>query len=142
MGEARKVMDLVTDAMLAKDFDTLASLYAPDALARTPELGEIRGREQIAGYFRQYMNAFPDSRYELVAAHEAGNVAIDEGYFAGENTGDLQMPDGDTIPATGRSMRLLTCDIATVENGLVVNHRFYYDQLDFLSQLGLLPQED
>jgi hypothetical protein len=32
------------------------------------------------------------------------------------------------------------CDIATVENGVITRHRFYYDQMDFLGQLGLMEE--
>jgi hypothetical protein len=27
-----------------------------------------------------------------------------------------------------------------VENGVIVSHRFYFDQMEFLGQLGLLPE--
>jgi hypothetical protein len=32
-----------------------------------------------------------------------------------------------------------SCDVAEVEGGLITSHRFYFDQMDFLGQLGLLP---
>ncbi len=37
-------------------------------------------------------------------------------------------------------MRLRECDVATVTDGLVTSHRFYFDQMDFLGQLGLGPE--
>lgn len=141
MGEARAVMDRMTEAVVAHDMERLASLYAVDAVAETPEAGEIRGRDEIVEYLKGFNDAFPDGRYELVVAHEAGDVAIDEGYFAGTNTGPLPDPSGETLPPTGRFMRLRECDIATVQQGVITSHRFYYDQFDFLSQLGLLPNE-
>jgi ketosteroid isomerase-like protein len=135
---AREVMDRMTEAFEKHDFDAVSKVYAADAVIVTPE-GEIHGREAITDYFRRQLAAIPDSSYELVAGHEAGNVAIDEGYWVGTNTGPLSMPSGETLPATGRSLRLRACDIATVDGGMVVSHRFYYDQLDMLEQLGLLP---
>ncbi|MDQ4019216.1 MAG: ester cyclase, partial [Actinomycetota bacterium] len=54
--------------------------------------------------------------------------------------GPLQMPDGETIPATGKQIRVRGCDVATVENGRITSHRFYFDQMEFLSQLGLVPE--
>lgn len=141
MGEARTVMDRMTDAMLAHDFDTVASLYAEQAVAATPDMGEIQGRERIVQYLQSFTDAFPDARYEPIRGHEAGNVAIDEGYFVGTNSGPLPGPSGETLPATGKSMRLRTCDIATIDQGVITSHHFYYDQMEFLSQLGLLPDE-
>jgi len=31
--------------------------------------------------------------------------------------------------------------VATVEDGAVTSHRFYFDQMEFLGQLGLLPDD-
>lgn len=136
--EARRVFDRVTEAVVSKDLETLATLYAPDAVAITPE-GEIRGRAQIVGYFKQFMDACPDLRWESLHAHESGNTAVDEGFVVGTHTGPLAMPTGETIPPTGRQLRLRECDIATVDDGVVTSHRFYYDQMEVLGQLGLLP---
>jgi hypothetical protein len=33
-----------------------------------------------------------------------------------------------------------SCDIARVEGGLITTHHFYFDQMEFLGQLGLLPE--
>lgn len=46
------------------------------------------------------------------------------------------MPTGETLQATGKSVRLRICDIATVEGGRIISHRFYFDQVEFLTQLG------
>jgi ketosteroid isomerase-like protein len=136
---AREVMDRMTAAFVEQDLDAVGKLYAADAVAVTPEAGEIHGREAIIDYFRQQWTAFPDSGYEPTAGYEAGNVAIDEGYWTGTNTGSLQMPSGETLPATGRTLRLRACDIATVDGGMITSHRFYYDQVEFMEQLDLLP---
>jgi ketosteroid isomerase-like protein len=141
MGEAREVMDRFTAAATeSKDFRAVADCYAQDAVAVTPDQGEIRGGDAIADYLRQFTDAFSDIRFEPVAKHEAGNVAIDEGYLTGTNTAPLPMPSGESIPATGKQIRVRSCDVATVEGGLVTSHRFYFDQMELLGQLGLLPE--
>jgi ketosteroid isomerase-like protein len=141
MGEARRVMDRATKALLSNDLEGLTELYAADAVAETPDEGTIRGREAIAAWLIRFNEAFPDASYELTRGYESGDTAIDEGYFVGTNTGPIAMPSGESIPATGRSVRLRACDVATVENGLVTSHRFYYDQMDFMGQLGLVVEE-
>ncbi len=50
------------------------------------------------------------------------------------------MPDGQSIPPTGKNVRVRGCDAATVEDGLVTSHRFYFDQMELLGQLGLAPE--
>jgi hypothetical protein len=61
-----------------------------------------------------------------------------EGTFRGTNTGPLQGPGGLT-PATSQAFTLEFCDVFGVHDGKVGTHRVYYDQLSFLSQLGLIP---
>ena len=137
MGEAREVMDRVTAAVMSGDLDGLKALYAPDAVAETPDQGTIRGRDQIAAYMGEFATAFPDASWEELHKHETSDAAIDEGYFVGTNTGPMTGPNGETIPATGRRVRARECDVATVENGVVTSHRFYFDMQDWLTQLGL-----
>ena len=140
MGEARRAMDAVTEAVLKGDAEDLANLYAPDAVAVTPDEGELRGRDQIIRYLKQFADAFPDAQFESLYKHESGSTAIDEGFFTGTNTAPLATPTGVSIPATGKQVRLRECDVAAVENGVIVSHRFYFDQMEFLGQLGLLPE--
>lgn len=139
MGEAREVMDRMTNAMVGKDFETLSTLYAPEAVAVDPNVGEIKGNDGILAYLKGFHEAIPDLNWEPVNEFESGNTAIDEGYVVGTNTGPIPLPSGETVPATGKSLRLRECDIMTVENGVATSHRFYYDQMEFLDQLGLTP---
>ncbi len=141
MGEAREVMDRLTEAVfIRKDLRSVAECYASDAVAVTPDQGDITGRAQIIRYLAEFLDAFPDAHDEVVHKHESGNVAVDEGYVIGTNTAPLPMPSGEAIPATGKQIRLRECDVVTVDDGLVKEHRFYFDQMDFLGQLGLLSE--
>lgn len=138
MGQARDLLDKVTAAMLAKDREALGRCYAPDAIAVTPDSGEVKGREAIVEWFDQFMTAFPDLQFDPIAEHEDGDSAIDEGYVIATNTGPITMPTGE-IPPTGKRVRLRECDVAVVSDGLVKEHHFYYDQAEFMEQLGLTP---
>jgi len=141
MGEAREAADRLTAAILSGgDDEAVAACYTEDAVAITPDQGKIFGRNGIAAYLRQFVNAFPDAQYDYIAKHESGNVAIDEGYFAGTNTGDLESPGGERVGATGKKVRVRDCEVMIVVDGLVREHRFYFDQMEFLGQLGLLPE--
>jgi steroid delta-isomerase-like uncharacterized protein len=134
-------MDSVTDAVFKGDLEALKALYAPDAVLETPDQGTISGRDHIAAYLAEFATAFPDAQWEPLHKHEVGATAIDEGYFVGTNTGPLTGPNGETIPATGKRVRARECDVATVENGLMTSHRFYFDMMDWLQQLGLAGEQ-
>ena len=138
MAEAREVMDRVTDAVMAGNLDELRACYADDATLLAPDAGEIKGIDPIVEYLGSFPQAFPDASWEPIAQHETGDTAIDEGYFSGTNTGPLQLSPGESIPPTGKRVRLRECDVATVSNGRITSHRFYYDQTEFGEQLGLI----
>jgi len=133
-------MDRLMTAMDTKDRETLAGCFAVDAVLRTPGQGDIRGWNAIADYFFHFWEAMPDVRYERLATHEAADVAVVEGFVAGTNTGQLSLPTGGTLPATGRQVRVRSCDVATVEAGVITSHHAYFDQVELLGQLGLLPE--
>jgi ketosteroid isomerase-like protein len=139
MGEARDVMNRLTETLFRKDLDALSEIYAADAVVETPDQGTVRG-DAIVAYLGEMVAAFPDASYEARHEHESGNTAIDEGYFVGTNTGPLATPTGESIPATGKRVRLRAIDVATVEGGRVTSHRLYFDMMDFMEQLGLTPQ--
>lgn len=104
MGQARELMDQLTEALTThQDPKTVANLFAEDAVAHTPDGGELHGRDDIAEYWRQMTDAMPEARYESLASFEVGDTAIDEGIFSGRNTGPLAFPDGTSIPATQKT---------------------------------------
>jgi predicted ester cyclase len=140
MGQAREVMDRLTTAITTKDAEALKACYAAGAVAYTPDQGEVTGPDAICNYFLQFFEAFPDVDYESAEKNEAGNVAFDEGFILGTNTGPMSLPSGETLPVTGKQIRVRSCHIGTVENGEIISHRMYFDQVEFLKQLGLMPE--
>jgi ketosteroid isomerase-like protein len=140
MGQAREIMDRLTDAVMSGDRETLERLYAPDAVGEAPDAPRLEGNVAIVDYLLAFPRAFPDASFESATKYESGDTAIDEGYLLGTHTEPFSTPDGD-LPPTGRSVRMRECDIITVANGVAVSHHFYYDRLDFMSQLGLLESD-
>jgi predicted ester cyclase len=138
MGEAREVLDLMTAATFAQDWDALRKIYAAEAVAVTPDQGEVVGRPAIIEYLAEWLEAFPDAGFDVLAAHESGDVAIDEGYLVGTHSGRLLLPGGEVAP-TGRPIQLRSCHVATVEGLEITSHRFYFDRMELLDQLDLLP---
>ena len=138
MGEAREITDRLLDAYIAGDRDALVRLYATDAVAETPDAPRIEGGTAIADYFMAIRRAFPDASRESTIRHESGDTAIDEGFFVGTHTEALIADEGLRVTPKGRSLSLRECNIVTVKNGMAVSHRQYFDQLDLMSQLGLM----
>ena len=138
MGQARDVADQLTEAVADRDLDRAAALHAEDAVSVTPDAGELIGREASMAYLRGLWEIFPDAAYESLYTYEAGDAAIDEGVVTATHTEPLPVDGQDPIPPTGKSVRFRMADVTVVRDGLVVSHRFYFDQLDILRQLGVL----
>ncbi|MET9623697.1 MULTISPECIES: nuclear transport factor 2 family protein [unclassified Streptomyces] len=142
MGEARAVMDRLTESLTSnQDLKVVADLFAVDAVAVTPDGGELHGREAIVAYWRTMTESVPDATFTPSASFEFGDTAIDEGFYDGRNTGPIQLPTGETLPATGKELHLRGVDLAQVKDGRIVSYRLYFDQMEFLGQVGLLPEE-
>ena len=142
MGEARELLDRSTAAWLARDFKALGDCYSEDAVLVTPYRdGVIRGRERIVKFLRAN-DAFSNEEYESVQKYESGNAAIDEGYATGTHTGPWTLPSGDTIPATGKTIRHWACDVVTVNGGFITEHHLHVDRGEIYGQLGLLPLQE
>ena len=141
MGQAREVMDRISAVIATGDAEALSRLYAPDAVADTPDEGRLEGREAVMRWMGAFSTAFSDISFEALETLEAGDTAIDEGYLMATHSGPMPGPQGEVAP-TGRRIRIRECDAITVRDGVVVSHRFYFDQLEFLGQLGLLEPAD
>ena len=99
--------------------------------------GTVRGIEAFLAFVTAFKQAFPDLHWEIRDFIEGSDTLVAEGVFIGTNTGTMVGPHGP-ITATGRRVELPFCDIWKVRNGRIVENRIYYDQVTFLSQLGLM----
>jgi ketosteroid isomerase-like protein len=138
MGLARELMDRGTNAVLTGDLEVLREIYSPDVVATTPDSGTLRGIDKFIEWNQAFVGAFTDRAYHSAKQQETADCAIDQGEFVGTHTNPLQLPDGQSVPPTGKQIRMRSADMATVRDGKIVSHDFYFDQLDMLTQLGLI----
>ena len=137
MANAREVSDRYTDLVNAHDAEAIGALFAEDGVFSDPS-GEYRGPEAVIPYWEGFFKAFPDMTARDEFKAESGDTAINEWSFSGTNEGPLETPEG-TLPATGKRLTIRGCDAITVRDGRITSHRAYFDQLAFMTQLGLVP---
>ena len=85
-----------------------------------------------------FLRAFPDLNHQILATVQAGDAVATEARFTATHTGPLASPGGD-IPPTGKPVALDYVDITLFTDGRIASEHIYFDQVAFLSQLGLLP---
>jgi predicted ester cyclase len=122
-----------------KEWDRASEVFTPDVETTEPGAGTMHGLEATVAYGMAFITAFPDGRLHLDAAVESGESIVVEGRFTGTHNGPLVSPAG-TIPPTGRKLELSYCDVFKIKNDRIAAHRIYYDRVDFMAQLGLLPE--
>src|SRR6266508_2168782 len=122
----------------AKDTEGLLANQQPDAELEIPGVVTLHGHEQIRQYTEALWTAFPDGAFSFAGQVLAEDAAAVELVFMGTHTGPLATPDG-LIPPTGRRVTLQSASILRFKEGLIASEHAYPDQLDFMTQLGLMP---
>jgi steroid delta-isomerase-like uncharacterized protein len=122
------------DAFADHDLRRLLDLYSPDAVMVMPA-GMVEGREQIASCYEDFLRAFPDGSMTPWCTLHCSDPVVTEWTLTGTHMG-LLMVDGSKVEGTGRRIAVRGCSAAQIENGKIVTHRYYFDQLELYSQLG------
>ena len=135
MPDARDVILKHTAAV--NDGDSDADPWAADAELVAPG-GQASGRDGVLGFLGVFQEAFPDLRLEVKQLLTDGPAAAAEGTLTGTHDGVLHTPNGDVAP-TGRALALRWAAVYVTEGDTLKSEHLFFDQMDFLGQLGLLP---
>jgi Ketosteroid isomerase-related protein len=136
---AQELATRFAEAFERQDPAGLVSLYAEDATVSHPFFpGGLRGRDAILAAEKPLFDAFAEITMQVVSVTESdGKVAL-EWCVDATNTGDLPLPDGSTLPATGRRISLPGLDVVYLDaDGLIAEGHRYQDAASFMAQLGL-----
>ena len=137
---AKDVVERGLEAWRARDADAFAAVYTDDAVIAAPGGMELHGHDGARGFMAVWNEAFPDNDISITHRHICDSVVVEEGTFHGTHTGNLLTPDGQTIPATGRSVSAPYVDVFEIEDDRVKSERLYFDRVELLTQLGLMPE--
>jgi predicted ester cyclase len=130
-------MNLI-DSLNAHDMSVWASKLAPGFAADYP--GGSGLNAQGARLFNEsFFPAFSDLRFEVQRTLVAGDSVIIEWRAGGTHDGPLTSPTGQTIPPTYRKGAIAGVLVADVKDGQITRERTYWDQMELLGQLGLIP---
>ena len=119
------------------NIDADDELFSLDVETIDPGAGPLHGLAAFKAYMQAFQRAFPDGKLVLKSAIEAGNKVAVEGAYIGTHTGPLHGPNGE-IPPTNRPLNLDVSDVFEIDGDRITRHRIYYDQVQFMRQLGLM----
>ena len=118
------------------DVEAAVALLAPGADFRTP-IGAVPVPDGVRGMLQGYGDAFPGHRFEVQRTVTSGDDVVVEGVWVGTHTGPMHLPDGTSIPATGRSVAIPYATVFKLDGDRIAMHHAYWDMAGFLGQLGL-----
>lgn len=125
------------DALGRRDSGAIAEHWSDDGVADIVPLGVLRGREEIAGLFRDLFAALPylETTVTRVVAgeHEAAVEWRMSGHFTGQTFQGVE-PTGTRVEWRG-------IDLIEVADGKNASVTAYYDGMSFARQIGLMPTQ-
>ena len=140
MSDAKHVLEQAIETWNAGDREGWAALYDDNVEWEAPGGARISGLEDLkVKYFDALLEAAPDRASIVDLLFAEGDLVAEEGRYTGTHTGTWRNPSGVEIPATGKSLDFPFSAIFRVENGKIASIRLYYDQVEVLTQLGLMP---
>jgi predicted ester cyclase len=125
-------------ALVRGDLDgfkaTIGPNYVRHCQAMPPELQELHGTDEFFTFLEEFLVAVPEYEDTLTQMIAEGDKVAYVSTMKGVQTGPL----GD-LPATGKDFTLVNIIIQRLEDGKIVETWVSWDNVAFLSQLGLLP---
>jgi steroid delta-isomerase-like uncharacterized protein len=139
MSDSRTAFEAWIDAFNAHDETAIRAVTADDCVFEGPGGTRLDGADACVAYSMGWLNAFSDAQIHVNTAVVEGDWVAMTGMFKGTHDGTLSGPDGD-VPATGRRLEGRCSQFVRFMDGQAVEEYLYYDQMDVVTQLGLVPE--
>ena len=134
MNDARAIADRYFSAMGRGDADGVLEVLAPGADFRFPG-GAMPVPDGVRPFVAGWSEAFPGNRFEIDRAVVAGDDLVVEGTWVGTHRGPMRLPDGSSIAATGKTVRVPFATVFRVRDGRIASHHAYWDNAGMMAQL-------
>jgi steroid delta-isomerase-like uncharacterized protein len=138
MIDTKQLAGRFVEAFNAHDEKALLALDTSDSTLTAPGGADLHGSQASSGYAMAWFKAFPDARMVIRNEIITGDTIVQEFTFEGTHTATLSAPTGD-LPATNRRLSGRGVQILKVRDGLIADTQLYFDQVEVLTQLGLMP---
>lgn len=138
MASPHDIGERFIEAFNAHDESRIRELNADGAKFEAPGDIELEGGDAATQYAMGWTHAFPDAKLTVHNEIAAGDWVAQEFTFEGTHEDTLMSPGGE-IPATHKHLRGRGVQILKIEDGAIAETRLYFDQVQVLTQLGLMP---
>jgi predicted ester cyclase len=121
-----------------KDWELFKQLHSSDVLVVFPDGRETIGIEQHDKDISAMFVYAPDFR---VTSHPikfgSGEWTVSTGVAEGTFSKPMPLPDGSSIPPTGKPFKISMATIARWDDGKIVEEHLFWDNVEIMKQMGL-----
>ncbi|MDS0476834.1 ester cyclase [Natrinema sp. 1APR25-10V2] len=133
--DAKELVNEYAEIWNNQEVSRFSTVVAEPFTFTSPTGGTVEGRANFEAYAREIADAFPDFQitvHELLADED---LVMAESTLSGTHEGAL-----DGVPPTHETFEVRDMARFTIKDGKLQEERVFFDQQDFLSQLGLLNE--
>ncbi len=95
---------------------------------------DVVGIDSAKAYYANFLTGFSNIQFTIKDIFGQGDKLVKYWNFKGTHTGNFF-----GIPATGKSVDLDGTTLVRMSNGKIAEERDFYDNVVFITQLGLMP---
>jgi len=111
------------------------TFFTKDVVMHTSP-NDITGIDSARAYYANFLTGFSDIQFTIKDVFGQGDKLVKYWNFKGTHSDNFF-----GIPATGKSVNLDGTTLVRMSNGKIAEERDFFDNLDFMTQLGLIPAE-
>src|SRR5258705_10277620 len=95
---------------------------------------DVIGIDSARAYYANYLTGFSNITFTIKDVFGQDDKLVKHWHFSGTHTGVFF-----GIPATGKKISIDGVTLVRMSNGKIAEERDFFDNYDFLTQLGLIP---
>jgi ketosteroid isomerase-like protein len=139
MAETRQAVERSIEVWNAHDRNGWLQLGSDDIGLMAPGGFVAKGSAAWGQFYDIWQDGFPGCRAQARVIAEDGETGLLEAVFTGTHSGVLKPPSGPEIPPTQKQVSVDFVVVHRVAGGKFASFHLYFDQVQLLAQLGLMP---
>lgn len=129
------------EATVSGDASAVSDLFTAEVVGWSPPV-RVSSREELAVELEDREDAFSDIELEVNPIAVDREHACVEWVASALHSGPYPVDDDLVVPATGRRITLRGVSVADFEGDRIRSFRHYWDEVELLDALGLLPHDE
>ncbi len=126
------------EATVSGDTSAVGELFTADVIAWSPSL-TVMSRVELAVELEDHEEAFSEVEVETGPFVSAGDRVCAEWVATATHSGRFVLDGGRWANPTGRRVTLRGATVAEFDGDRICAVRHYWDEIELLSELGVLP---